>query len=342
MPDGSSGPAAAGTVILSSEDDLSRVIRPRLDAARAVVARIATVHATSEGVDRELCICVSDLMCVEQGIRDVGARLLILDPLVAYLPRDINANSDQDVRRAMAALRDLAERTGIAVVAIRHLRKAAADRAIYRGAGSIAILAAARAGHLVAKDPSDPTGNRRVLAVTKMNLGPTPASFAFCLVSASEMSPARVEWAGESSQTAESLLAPIKTDAGPALENAAEFLRELLSDGPMPATDVFEHAERPGIAAMTLRRARKRLGITSAKRGGRGQSQSWYWSLPGGTDDHTDTSAENDHLQARDNAKLLRGRGNSEGDHSEHDHLQTKVFNETGTPRPPAPGTVGL
>jgi archaellum biogenesis ATPase FlaH len=343
MPDGSLGPASAGTVILSSEDDLSRVIRPRLDAANAVVKRIATVHGTIEGVDRELLIRAEDLKRIETGIHMVGARLLILDPLVAYLPGDVNANSDQDVRRAMAALRDLAERTGIAVVAIRHLRKASADRAIYRGAGSIAIVAAARAALLVAREPSDPTGERRVLAVAKMNLAEVPVSCAFRLVSGSGKSPARVVWEGSSTQTAEALLAPIGDVGRPAaLEEAAELLREILGNGPMSATDVYRSAKEAGVSPMTLRRAGKRVGITSVKRGGPRQSQSWYWSLPGDSDERADTSLDNDHLQMPDNAKPLHRREKPEGDHPEHDHLQTKVFNASGAPRPPAPGAVEL
>src|SRR5438094_119722 len=76
----------------------------------------------------------------------------------------------------------LPERTGAAVVAIRHLSKLASRNPLYRGGGSIAFIGAARSGLLIARDPDDSTGARRVLASTKSNLGPPPPALAYHLV----------------------------------------------------------------------------------------------------------------------------------------------------------------
>jgi RecA-family ATPase len=102
---------------------------------------------------------------IKRGIERVSAGLVVIDPLVAFLPKNVDANKDQDVRRALAPLAVLAERTGAAVVVVRHLNKGTGGKALYRGGGSIGIIGAARSALLVAKDPQD--DNQRVLAAQK-------------------------------------------------------------------------------------------------------------------------------------------------------------------------------
>src|SRR5262249_54525299 len=134
MPDGSPGPSASAVIIFSAEDDLARVIRPRLAAAGADLSRIHTIAMPDVGgTTRDPVIRTDDIQRIESVAHAQDARLLIIDPLVAYLPPEINANNDQHMRRALAILRDLAEATRMAVVVIRHLRKSPAEHSIYRG-----------------------------------------------------------------------------------------------------------------------------------------------------------------------------------------------------------------
>ena len=121
-----------------------------------------------------------DLERLEGAIKRTRAVLVILDPLTAILGRDINASSDQDVREVFTPLAQLAEHTNCAILIIRHLSKGASVNAIYRGAGSIGIIAAARLGLLVAQDPYEE--NRRVLATTKNNLSLKAANLSYQVV----------------------------------------------------------------------------------------------------------------------------------------------------------------
>ena len=144
----------------------------------------------------------------------------------------MDALRDQAVRRAMHALAAVAERTGATILVVRHLAQATGARAIYRGGGSISIIASARVGLLVAPEPADPY--RRLLAVTKSNVGPVPPALAYRL-SPQASGVATVAWECEVDCAAEDLLGREST---PKLNAAERLLRELLADGPRQRRDI--------------------------------------------------------------------------------------------------------
>ena len=279
MPDGSPANGPDGVVILSAEDGVADTIRPRLEAAGADLARIVALTAIVDADGERMPGLPVDLAALEAGIRKVDAALVIIDPLMAYLPSDVNAHRDQDVRRALAPLSALAERTRAAIVAIRHLNKSAGGHALYRGGGSIGIIGAARVGLLVARDPDD--DERHVVAVTKSNLAAEPPSLAFRLVEDAEIGVARVEWLGESEHGASALLAARTDDPdeGSALAEAVEVLRTILVAGPVSAKEAEREAYDAGVTRATLLRARKAAGVTAERVGGLGRAGGWQWSL---------------------------------------------------------------
>jgi hypothetical protein len=286
MPDGSPGPAAAGTVLLTAEDDLARVVRPRFDAARGDPSKVTTVRIQEGALVRDAAITAEDLLDVEEAIHWIGARLVIIDPLMAYLPTEVNSNRDQDVRRSLVHVRDLAERTGVAVVVVRHLNKAIGGSALYRGGGSIGIIGAARSGLLLAADPDAPDDGR-VLALVKSNLAVKPSAIRLRLVQPPGHDFAEVEWGASCKLSAGQLLAAAeRPDGQGAIGKAKEFLRDLLANGPVPAREGESEAAEWGIAPETLRRARRELGVAADKAGRPGDpDQHWVWSLSGDDDE---------------------------------------------------------
>lgn len=280
-PDGS-GCEAGGVVVLSAEDGLADTIRPRFDAAGGDPSKVVAVSTVPDAEDNERQIAIpDDLYVIEAAIERVGAVLVVIDPLMAFLPGDVNSHRDQDVRRALAPLARLAERTGAAVVVVRHLNKATGGNALYRGGGSIGIVGAARSGLLIAKHPED--DGRRVLASIKSNLAAPAPSLVFGL-SSTEGGAVRVDWKGESSLDAAALLsAPTDHEERSALSEAQEFLREVLADGPVLAKDAQEEARGAGIAERTMKRARSSLGVVAERKGEPGQQGGgrWYWRLSG-------------------------------------------------------------
>jgi hypothetical protein len=205
----------------------------------------------------------------------MGAALVVIDPLMAYLGPDVNAHRDGDCRRALQPLADVASETGAAVVVIRHLNKTTGGNPLYRGGGSIGIIGAARSGLLVGRDPENP--DRRILASTKANLARTPVSLAYGL-EVGPMGGLRVGWIGETSHTAEALLAA-RPDAEErdAIQEAIDALKAILESGPRFANEVKKEARLAGVFERTLLRAKVICGVKSRKQGFSGK---WEWIMP--------------------------------------------------------------
>ena len=272
----------AGVVLLSAEDDPGDTIRPRLEAAGADLGRICIRQSVPtypgglpEIVDRPVSI-PEDLPQIEADILASGASLLVIDPLMAFLSGGIDGHRDQDVRRALAALKDMAERTSVAVVLVRHLSKSQGVSAIYRGGGSIGIIGAARFGLLVAKDPDDP--DRRLLAMTKTNLSTDAGTLAYRLESVDGTDVARVVWDGTSPLRADELVGPPQDeDERQERDHAVEFLRDALAGGPRPMKDVERDGRAAGLTPKQLRSAKSRSGVISRKSSVSGP---WVWEIP--------------------------------------------------------------
>ncbi len=283
MPGETTARPSAGVILMSAEDGLADTIRPRLDAAGADVSRVVALVGivAGDGTER-LPTLPGDLAPLEAAIVENGAALVVVDVLMAYLSADVNAHRDQDVRGALAQLAAVAERTGAAIVVLRHLNKSAGGPAVYRGGGSIGIIGAARSALVVGRDPDDE--ERFVLAVTKANLAPLAPSLAYRIVDRNGSG--AIEWAGVTTHTAAQLLAVQSAEADDdrgALGEAEEVLLTILAEGPVPVKLVQREAREAGIADRTLRRATEALGVIRRKVGKPGESgQRWEWSLPEG------------------------------------------------------------
>ena len=268
----------AGVVMLNAEDSFSNTVGPRFDAAGGDPRRAVWLAEVPDETDPEHSRPISlpeDIALLESAIERVAARLVIVDPLMAFLSSYTNAHKDQDIRHVLARLKSLAERTGAALLLVRHLNKLSGGNPLYRGGGSIGIIGAARSGLIVAQDPNDPDGKRRILASSKQNLSEPTPSLAFSVAS-SVSAAARVEWHGESPMNATELMrASLEEEERSALEEAREFLRDELSDGPMAAKQIKLNGKREGISERTLNRAKARLKVRSIK-----ETYGWTWTTP--------------------------------------------------------------
>ncbi len=282
--DGSPCPKGA-VLMLSVEDDLADTIRPRLDAAGADPARVFALpmvrDVDAEGRERRrVPSLVGDLERIEAMLMQrPEIRLVTIDPVSAYLP-GVDSYKNTDMRAVLAPWADMAARRRVALVCVSHLNKGS-GQAIYRTAGSIAFTAAARAVFGVTKDAEDEA--RRLVVPVKNNLGKDAGGLAYRVREADNGAP-RIEWEPDAVHiSADEAMAWRSDDEHrTATDEAVDFLREVLADGPVKAKDVHLEARNAGISDKALRRARERLGIKPRKQGGHfgKNAQCWVWSLP--------------------------------------------------------------
>ena len=204
---------------------------------------------------------------IEKAITQNGARLIILDPIQAYMGEKTDMNRANEVRPMFRRLADVAERTGCAVILIGHLNKAAGGQSAYRGLGSIDFRAAARSVLLIGRVKREP--NVRVIVHDKSSLAPEGKPVAFCLDPETGFS-----WIGEYDITADELLSGAGGNTATKTEQAEKLILDLLADGKELANeDIVKAAAEAGISERTVQNAKRNMGsILGARRVG-GQ---WY------------------------------------------------------------------
>ena len=280
------------SILLSAEDHKGATIRPRLEAADADLGLVHHVEVRRDGMEEGLLL-PDDAAKLDQIIGKTKTRLVVVDPLTAHLPENINSWHDQSVRRALAPLHRSAEKRGCAVVVVAHLNKGGGQDPLYRTGGSIGLPAAVRSALLLARDPTDPEGergSRRVLAHIKCNVAPQSSSRA-CEIKAAALSGKKgikaplLEIKGLSSVDGRELL---NADQGETSQrhSAEEFLRVELAGGPRPTAELQTAAKDAGHSWRTVERAKDKLGVKARRVGGKGRRGKsgggkghWQWKL---------------------------------------------------------------
>ena len=218
----------------TAEDGLADTVKPRLELAGAIVR--------------------------------THAKLLILDPIQAYLGGGMDMNRANEARDMTKKLGALAEKYKCAIILIGHMNKASGNKAAYRGMGSIDFFAVARSVLLVGRVEGEP--NIRAVVQIKNNLAQFGHPKAF------ELSENGFKWLGDYEITADEVLGGIAPKANK-LEQAKQLLQELAeTSNAVQSNEIFDMADEQGISKRTLENAKKELGIRAKK-----INNSWYWEL---------------------------------------------------------------
>ena len=256
---------------LTNENSPSHVLRPRFDTLQGDAKRFFLVQGTMTPDGQPGSITLGDTEALRGAIKMHGARLVVIDPLQSFLGGSVDAHRANQTRPIMDGLIRLADETGCAIVITRHLSKGVGGSALHRGMGSIDFTGAARSKLLVAPNPND--ASRIIMAHSKCNLGKFGPSLAYAIEDGGVL-----RWHGKCDLLAGDLLnAPASAEERSLLDEAVDFVRETLANGPVPAKEVQSKAEEAGIAKATLRRARERLCIDRRPEGFKGR---WMLSLP--------------------------------------------------------------
>ena len=231
----------------TAEDGLGDTVKPRLIEAGADLDRVLVID------DSDVQLTLSDER-IEKAIIENNARLVIIDPIQAYLGADVDMNRANEVRPIFMRLGQVAQRTGCAILLIGHLNKAAGMQSLQRGLGSIDIAAAVRSVLFIGKLKHDPT--MRILTHEKSSLAPPGASLAFSLGDEGGF-----RWVGEYDITADEMLSGIEPQRETKIQQAKDLICALLAGGKQVLSeDIDKAALERGIPGRTVRDAKRELG----------------------------------------------------------------------------------
>jgi putative DNA primase/helicase len=284
-PDGWAFREAGDVLIWSGEDDAATTLAPRFAAAGADMKRVHFVRGRTDGEPFDPAHDM-DLLETEAG-KLAAPKLLIVDPIVSAVTGDNNKNNE--VRRSLQSIVDLAARLDCTVIGIHHFSKGTQGRdPVERVTGSLAYGALARVVLVAAKEQAEGDESpRRVFVRAKSNLGPDGGGFAYTLEQvevAQHIHGQRVVWHEALQGEARDLLAtaeaePERDTDMSATEQAAEFLRDMLKDGPIPSKQLKADAAEAGHSWTTIKAAKQQIGV-KARREGFGKDGGWVWHLP--------------------------------------------------------------
>ncbi|WP_374625074.1 AAA family ATPase [Pandoraea sp.] len=297
-PDGTACSRKGDVLIWSGEDNPADTIVPRLMAAGADLDRI---HIISGRTDEDGTIQpfdpARDVPLLAERIGEIrNAALLIIDPIVSAVAGD--SNKANDVRRDLQALVDTASAHRCAVLGISHFSKGSkgsspAERVI----GSQAFVALARMTLVAAKDESE---ERRVLARAKCNIAPDDGGISYTLeqADANGIEASRVVWGERIDGTSRDIIGDVEIvpddDERSARSEAVDFLRALLSSGPLSVKLIRSDATGAGYSWRTMERAKRELSVEARKVS---MKEGWVWALP----------AEVRHEETEERQTLYRG-----------------------------------
>jgi hypothetical protein len=282
-PDGSGKAPKGDVVLMTTEDDIADTIRPRLEVMGADLTKVHVVRGVREEGRVKLFSLARHLGLLDATLERIGksVRCVVLDPITGYFG-GTDTHKTADVREVLAMIKPIAENRHAAFIAITHPNKSSNSAAAYRITGSLAFTAGARTVWLVGRDDKNP--ENLILAQLKNNLGPDPGALAYQVVglnhAATKSMVAAIKWLGFTEAHIESLLdgsSSRRRGVEERTEITAEWLREVLAEGPVEVTRVNELARDKGFSDRALRRAREVLKVTT-KPGRKGGP--WVWSLP--------------------------------------------------------------
>ncbi|MBO7882017.1 AAA family ATPase [Burkholderia pseudomallei] len=292
-PDG--GHAERGRVLIYSTEDGASDVKARLVAMGADLRNVDVLENTTELSGRTRRFdCQRDLSILQRKLMGKGGyALVIIDPVTSIVAG--NTNNNKFVRDAMESLVEFAEAVNCALLCLTHVSKGTSRRLpLERVMGALAYGAVPRVV-LIAARINGTIGNssqRGVLVRAKSNIGPVDGGFEYRIQSAEVpidgklIQTSRLDWSpelleGSADEILKSAAGDVDEIPGGALGRAAEFLQNVLANGPMLCSEVEAHAATAGISGSTLKRARKHVGVLSCKQSGAGPHGQSILYLPG-------------------------------------------------------------
>ena len=260
-PDGRKIKKPMHVIYQCSEDGLSDTIKPRLLAEDADCCNVAYL-------DEELDWVTVNSDSIRRAIADFNAKLLVIDPIQAYLG-DADIANASGMRKMLRQLSIWASMYDCAVVLVGHLNKKQGSKDLYRSLGSIDLVAVARS--VIQVERLEDSDDISVVHHIKSSLSPKGRDLCFTI------NPSRkLEWL-DVDLTEHNSTAVISEENEKISKRAraADILRVILADGPVSASEIRDKFSKENISDRTIMNTKKLMGIQSVKK-----NDGWYWQLP--------------------------------------------------------------
>ncbi len=255
LPEQKEKPIKGKVLLMSVEDDVEDTIRPRLDLLKAnnrlIYYWTKPIIFDEDGTE-----------ILEEQVRELQPKIIVIDPLVAFLGGSVDLHRANETREVMARLGYIADRYKTTIICIRHLTKSTKEKSIYRGIGSIDLTAASRSVLLVGHDPEDE--DLRAIAHIKSNLSPLGPTIRYRLDHRRKVP---FKWEGKCNLTAEDIIKATrpKISKQQEIDNAIQFLQNTLQKKRL-IVDVIAEAEGQGITRNILMQATRDMNILRSKK----------------------------------------------------------------------------
>lgn len=243
-------------LIVAAEDDPAEVLHPRLRLLDADMSRVSLIPKAFQ-------LNPDSIAKLEETIRLTQGAVVFIDPIVAYLGKEVDINTANTVRDVMQPLNDLARRTGVAIIIVHHSRKGS-GKDQQEAMGSADFINGPRSALHVQRSPEG-----KIMRHVKSNWAKNGPSITWEVVE-NEPGVARFVW-GEvhNDDDRPKFREPV------AKEKAVTLIHDMLKDGPRSAADVLEKAKELGINTRTLDRAKQGVAFSIKEDG------VWMWHLAG-------------------------------------------------------------
>lgn len=284
MPDGTAVGKPQRIIYQCSEDGAGDTIKPRLVKLGANCKNIAFIN---EEVHGNLTL---DDERLREAIKAFEPRLLVIDPVQAYIGSDSDLQIAGRARKLMRRLGTWAEAYDCAIVLIGHMNKREGAKGLYRGLGSINVVAAARSVLQVERDPSDP--DIRIVSHIKNSLETSGGDIRFEIRSQTGfrwLEIVRQNRSLAANSSSKVLLFESKQ------QEAAYWISEMLKSEDVASKELLLFLTKKGISEKTARLVKEELGIKAYRK-----NRQWYWTLK---KEDSNKASKEDRKQSRDNRR---------------------------------------
>lgn len=263
----------SGVIYLTCEDDPEDTIKKRLRILQANQENVYYLEGKAKGKEKSLGVTLGDIFIIGRTIDKTRSKLVIIDPIQAYLPGGTDMNKAEQIRPLLNKLQQLATEKQCAMLLVRHLSKGNKDNALYKGMGSIDFTAAARSVLMCGerKEISTVGGvdfkRRFAVAQVKNNISPRGPAIEF------ELTQDQFLWIGTSDVSPEQIVASSTVNIQ-ALGEMKDFLRNIIGEDGMAYDEVQKQVRKAGLKIELLDQAKTAMGITMKQ-----VFNQWRWLL---------------------------------------------------------------